>query len=119
MYNNHMNTEKDITLRPVTMEAIEVSIRTSEERLAKRLTTDLSAKIDDSYDELARDTQKEFAKIEKRFDAMDERFNIVDLKLVGLQNQLDNVYTNYTVRREHEILSGRVSKIERKVAHIS
>jgi hypothetical protein len=132
-----MNIEKDNAVRPLTLEAVEASIeasvRASEQRLATKIDESvqasesrLSTKIGGSFDELARMAQEEFKAIDqrfnsmdKRFDAVDERFNIVDLKLVGLQNQIDNVYTNYTVRREHELLSGRVSKIERKlnIAH--
>lgn len=39
---------------------------------------------------------------------MDYRFN-------GVQNQLDNIYLNYTQRHEHDLLKDRVKRVERKV----
>ena len=121
----------DVNLRADFGTKIDASIRASEDSLTTNLVKKigqsimaseqrLTMKIEDSFDELARNTQNEFVQIGKRFGTletkMDDGFARVDKKFVDVQSQLDHIYNNYPMRREHELLSGRVSKIERKLS---
>jgi len=130
----HMNIKENNVTGPITLESIDASIHATEGRLVtnftkkidesimaseERLTKNITTKIEDSFDELARRTQREFVKIDKRFESLetkvDDGFIGVDKKFVDVQSQLDHTYNNYPMRREHELLSGRVTKIERRL----
>jgi hypothetical protein len=129
-----MNTKENNVTGPITLESIDASIRATEGRLVtnftkkidesimaseERLVSKITIKIEDSFDELARMAQREFVGIGKRFETLgvkvDDGFTRVDRKFVDVQSQLDHIYNNYSMRREHELLSGRVTKIERRL----
>lgn len=37
-------------------------------------------------------------------------------RFTGVQNQLDNIYLNYTTMNEHRLLKDRMTRIERKIS---
>lgn len=75
-----------------------------------------------TIEELAGMVQRGFADIQSRFvtiDMFEKRMDALEKKMEqrfnDVQAQLDNIYTNYTTMREHELLRDRVKHIERRV----
>jgi hypothetical protein len=69
-----------------------------------------------SIDDLGRWIKNGFA--EARTDLLEVKQDLkkeMKYRFDGLQNQLDNIYLNYTRRDEYALLKERVKKIERKV----
>ena len=116
--------------KPATLDSIASMI----ERLDTRLTTridSLDTKVDslsvrmdsvetnltDLIDGLAIATKNQFDRVSIRLDEMND--NLVkfkeetDVRFNGIQNQLDNMTMNYTMRIEHVKLDGRVKRLER------
>ncbi|MFA6601899.1 MAG: hypothetical protein WCT02_03505 [Candidatus Paceibacterota bacterium] len=54
-----------------------------------------------------------------KIDGLESRINSLEKEMrfgfTGVQNQLDNIYLNYTTMSEHALLRDRVKRIERKV----
>ena len=95
---------------PVTLESIAESIGDISVRMGR---------LEGLIDGLAIATSNEFGKLRIRLDDMDNNLidfrKDVDFKFTGLQNQLDNIYINYTRRDEFASLDKRVKKVEKVV----
>lgn len=115
-------------------------LRASESRLENKISTlptrkEMSNALNDTehrlehyiekeINDLALTTNNEFERIHKKFDEVHIRLDDMekhtiefrqefDLKIGGIQNQLDTVYTNYPNRKEFTYLDRRVKRLEK------
>ena len=83
----------------------------------------LAVMINNGFKEAHRDLIDVEEKLSGRMDSLEQRMDglekTMNYRFDGMQNQLDNIYLNYTQRHEHNLLRERVRKVERKVGIIS
>ncbi|MEI8249330.1 MAG: hypothetical protein WCG07_02440 [Candidatus Taylorbacteria bacterium] len=72
--------------------------------------------LEERIDDLAILTHNEINKVTVRLDEMDAHLVILDGRVSGLQNQIDNISLNYTPRIESNLFDKRIKKLERAYA---
>jgi type I site-specific restriction endonuclease len=91
----------------------------TEEITIEKLAVMINNGFKEAHKDLIDVTSRLEEKLSGRMDSLEQRMDNfekkMDYRFDGLQNQLDNIYLNYTQRHEHNLLKERVRKVERKV----